>query len=109
MPHNIDFTTITNIKILETNPEGWINPLIIEYGLGLHYNNPAYHWRVKGTTHTFVIPIARLEFLSSGDYAQHFSEALKNFRIDYLDWKINNFSEKWMEEYRDEYRKFILV
>ena len=108
MPHQVDFSKITNIKTLEVNPKGWINPLFVEYGLGLHYNTPSYFWKIKGTNHTFVIPISRLEFLSSGEYKSHFEEVLEGFREDYVEWKKENFNIDWMKEYEKEYSKIIL-
>jgi len=109
MPNRVDFSEIKNIKDISVNPDGWINPLYVEYGLGMHYNLPCYFWRVKNTEHTFVIPIARLEFLSSGEYSKHFKEALEGFREDYLEWKNAGFETKWMQEYRKEYGRFILI
>ena len=109
MPHKANFSTLTNVKLIEVNPEGWVNPLSVEYGLGMHYNTPSYFWRVKDTEHTFVIPISRFEFLSSGEYDKHFEEALEGFREDYLEWKNAGFDQSWMREYRDQYSRFILV
>ena len=97
------------MKTVNVRAEGWIDNTVVEYGLGMHYNLPSYFWRVKGTEHTFVIPISRLEFLSSGEYAKHFKEALEGFRGDYLEWKDSGFETEWMREYRKEYAGFILV
>lgn len=108
MPHKEDFVRVTNLKEIRVNPAGWVNPLFIEYGLALHYNNPSYFWRIKGTEHTFIIAISRLEFLSSGEYANHFQEALEGFREDYIEWKDSEFKESWMKEYQQEYSRFIL-
>ena len=108
MPHKVDFTKVTNVKTIKVNPKGWVSPLFVEYGLFLHYNVPSYFWRVKGTDHTFTIPIARFEFLSAGDYSSHFEEALEGFRGDYLDWKDLNFTELWMKEYKKEFSSFII-
>ena len=108
MPNNHDFSSLRSIKTLEINPTGWVNPLIIEYGIGDQLG-PTYFWRVKRSKHTFVIPVLRLDFISSGDYATHFTEVLERFRNnDYAAWKKDGFSTSWMQEYEENYRKFIL-
>jgi hypothetical protein len=108
MPNFYDFSTLRNIKELEINPLGWINPLTVEYGIGDQLG-PTFFWRVKGTKHTFVIPVLRLDFISSGDYANHFTSVLQNFREkDYTSWKKEGFSTPWMREYEQDYRNYIL-
>lgn len=108
MPNNYDFSTLQNIKTIEINPNGWINPLTIEYGIGDQLG-PTCFWKVKETKHTFVIPILRLDFISSGDYGKHFTEVLESFRNkDYAQWKEVNFITPWMQEYESDYRRFIL-
>lgn len=108
MPNKVDFSRVTNLKKISINPRGWVNPLFVEYGLDLYFSVPSYLWRVQGTHHTFVIPIARLEFLSSGEYGQHFEMALENFREEYLGWRERGFDLDWMREYQTEYSRFIL-
>jgi len=108
MPNNYDFSTLNDIKTVEINPNGWINPLTIEYGTGEHMISSCF-WRVKGTKHTFEIPISRLDFISSGDYGRHFTEVLESFQEnDYIKWKEGGFVSDWMREYEAEYRRFIL-
>jgi len=107
MPNNYDFSTLTDVKEMIVNPEGWVNPLTIEYGLGYHKENMSYHWRVKGTKHTFVIPVIRLDYLTEGDYAKHFEEALKGFREDFQGWAEGGFSTPWMQDYRKDFSRFI--
>jgi hypothetical protein len=63
---------------------------------------------VEGTSHTFVISISRMEFLSGGEYKSHFEEALTGFRRDYLEWRNEGFKIQWQKEYYEEYSKFIL-
>lgn len=109
MPNWVDFEKITNVKQIPVQVDGWIDNLSVEYGLGMHVDLPCYFWRVTGTKHTFVIPISRMEFLSSGDYASHFKIALQGFREDYLEWKNSGFSLDWQREYRKEFGRFILV
>jgi len=107
MPNNYDFSGIKDLKIVEVHPEGWISPLFVEYGSYLHGGVPSYFWRVRGTQHTFVIPILRMDFLSKGEYAKHFEEALSAFREDYIGWSKEGFYSEWMSEYREQYKSFI--
>jgi hypothetical protein len=112
MPYNFDFTKLKNIKIAKINPIGWFNPLYVEYGIcddaeirGI----PSYCWRVKGTKHTFVISVIRMDFLSSGNYEKHFEQTLENFREDYILWKEDGFITEWSQEYRQQYSDFIII
>jgi len=113
MPNNFDFSKVENIKTIEVNPQGWITPLYIQYGIGndiKHFSQiPSYFWRVKGTLHTFVIPVSRMDFLSRGDYKKHFENALESFREDYLAWKEEGFVSEWSREYCEQYSEFIIV
>lgn len=107
MPNNYDFNKLANVKAVEVNPDGWISPLFVEYGTGFHGEVPAYFWRVKGTKHTFVIPILRMDYLSQGDYEKHFKETLSVFREDYKGWSEEGWYADWMQEYRDQFSGFI--
>jgi len=114
MPHNFDFSKVKNLKTLEVNPNGWISPLIIEYGIvdgdGDQINNViSYYWRVKGTLHTFVIPVIRMDYLSSGNYKKHFEDALEKFREDYISWKEQGINAGWVNEYYSQYSRFIII
>ena len=109
MPYNHDFSNIRDLHNLEIHPEGWINPIWIEYGMGLHGNVPSYFWRVKGTKHTFVIPVLRMNFLSSGEYEKHFEDTLKTFREDYIEWEKEGWITEWSQEYRDQFSRFISI
>jgi hypothetical protein len=112
MPNNLDFLEFNNVKTIEVNPEGWVSPLYIEYASAKEqkiYGSTSYFWRVKGTTHTFVIPTIRMDFLSSGDYKAHFNEILEIFREDYIIWKAEGFTTDWAKEYRQQFQHFILI
>jgi hypothetical protein len=109
MPHEYDFSKLNSTQQMEVHPKDWVEPLFVEYGMGIHGSTPAYFWRVKGTKHTFVIPVLRMNFLSSGDYEKHFSEALEIFRNDYIDWKNQGWITEWMQEYRKQFSGFISV
>lgn len=113
MPHNFDFSKIENIKTIEVNPQGWITPLNVEYGMyedaNVYGGITSYFWRIKGTLHTFVIPISRMDYISSGDYKKHFENALESFREDYLTWKEEGFGTEWAKEYYRQYSRFIII
>jgi hypothetical protein len=109
MPYIYDFSKLTSIQQMEVCPKGWVEPLFIEYGMGVHGTTPSYFWRVKGTKHTFVIPVMRMNFLSSGDYKKHFEESLEVFREDYIDWSQMEWTADWMKEYRQDFSKFIAL
>jgi hypothetical protein len=108
MPNFYDFNKLIDIKTVEVNPVDWISPLFVEYGID-DSNLPMCRWRVKGTRHTFAIPVTRLDFISSGNYKKHFTIVLENFKDEYLEWKEQNFQINWQQEYRQEYWKFIIV
>jgi hypothetical protein len=109
MPNIYDFSKLEDVKEIVVNPEGWIKPLTVEYGFGYHKEAMSYHWRVKGTQHTFVIPVGRLDYLTEGDYAKHFEEALEGFREDYKGWAEGGFESPWMQAYRTDFSKYISI
>jgi len=115
MPNNFEFSKLKDVKTMEVNPEGWVTPLHVEYGVsddinaGVYGDIPSYYWRVKGTTHTFVIPIIRIDFLSSGDYKKHFENALETFREDYISWKNEGFITEWARDYRKQFSRLIII
>lgn len=108
MPNFKDFSDINDIKEIEVSPKGWVNPLFIEYGIDSDIKGVEYFWRVKGTKHTFVIPLRRMNYLSSGDHAKHFTEILEKFKDEYDSWKDYEEIPPWVGEYQNEYRYFIL-
>ena len=108
MPNKQDFSIFKDIRSIRLDEvDGWVTPLYVEYGSGFHGGVPSYFWRVRGTEHTFVIPIMRMDFLSKGDYEAHFKEALSGFRKDYKEWADTGFVHEWMQEYREQYGDFI--
>jgi len=112
MPNNFDFSQLQNVQTIEVNPNGWVSPVYIEYGTMQDikmFGTLSYYWRVKGTQHTFVIPVIRMDFLSSGNYKQHFENVLETFKEDYLIWQNEGFNTQWSKEYRDQYSRFIVV
>lgn len=112
MPNNFDFSEIKDLTIIEVNPDGWVKPLFIEYGTLNDikiFGKMSYYWRVKGTTHTFVIPTVRMDYLSGGNYKQHFKDVLEIFREDYINWEKEGFITKWSKEYFNQYSKFIII
>ena len=109
MPNNYDFKNLDNIKEVNVNPEGWVNPITVEYGVSYHGEVLSYFWRVKGTKHTFVIPVIRIDYLSEGDYEKHFKEVLEGFREDYKGWASEGWYADWMQQYRSEYSRYITL
>jgi len=109
MPKQCDFSILENVQQIEVNPIGWINPIVVQYGVGNHVEALSYFWRVKGTEHTFIIPIVRMNFISEGNYATHFEEVLEEFREDYKKWASEGFYTEWMQAYRGEFSKFISI
>jgi hypothetical protein len=109
MPNNYNFDGIRDLRTVEVNPQGWISPLFVEYGSDLYGGIPSYFWRVKGTQHTFLIPILRMDFISKGEYVKHFNEILEAFREDYIGWSKEGWYAEWMQQYREDYRSFITL
>jgi len=107
MPNNYDFSTLENVKVIEVKPEGWISPLFVEYGSGFQGGISSYFWRVRGTQHTFVIPIVRMDYLSQGEYEKHLETALTAFREDYIGWAEEQWYAEWMQEYKEDFSSFI--
>jgi len=111
MPNNYDFSNLNDVKEILIHPQGWVNPLIVEYGQGYpaHSETQSYHWRVKGTKHTFVIPVVRMNFITEGKYETHFEEALEGFREDYKGWAEEGWYADWMQAYREDFSRFIAL
>ena len=113
MPFNFDFNRkLTDIKTIDITPNGW-TPLTIEYCCAqarVYDTMTSVCWRIKGTTHTFTIYENRLNKISNGDYAKHFTETLELFREDYLSWFKNKEYEEceWRNEYEQQYSRFII-
>ena len=108
MPNNFDFSNLKFKNEMLINPVGWINPLCVEYGIG-GYPEDSYYWRVKNTSHTFVIPAKRINYITLGNYDKHFEEALQAFREDYIDWSREYFAIPWQQEYYDQFHRFIII
>jgi len=112
MPNNVDFSKFDNISTVEVNPIGWVNPLHVEYTIAednVIFGQLTCFWRVRGTYHTFTIPMIRLDFLSSGNYTQHFENILENFREDYISWQEQGIQSEWVREYLHQFSKFIVI
>lgn len=108
MPFRKDFTVLWGRGELNVAPEKW-TPLTIEYGYGHAGTIINMFWRVKGTSHTFRIPITQLNEISKGDYESHIEEFLEIFMQDYLEWATQGFPEEWMREYHQEYKNCIIL
>jgi len=108
MPFHQDFNELYGRGEMTVQPEGW-EDLTIEYGYGDISQVRNFYWRVKGTKHTFRIPLQLLNEHSKGNYEEHIAYVLENFRTDYLSWGAQGFPETWMVEYHREYRNFVQI
>ena len=114
MPNNFNFSNcISEIKTVEINPRGWRGPIVIEYAEAqVNKYDPMLSivWRVQGTQHTFSIYERRLNVISNANYKAHFTEALENFREDYLSWFRTEGWEvtPWVKEYQQQYGNLII-
>jgi hypothetical protein len=107
MPHHCDFSEFDKIYEIEIDVIGWVSPLNIEYSYVMDFEDTKLYWRVKGTTHTFTIPVTELNKISKGNITQHLQQALTVFRDDVVKWTVEGLKEKWMREYSYMYRNFI--
>jgi hypothetical protein len=114
MPYIYNFSNIlSDLHTVSVNPKGWKTPLFVEYGISqVNKYDPMLSvvWRVKGTTHSFVIPEQRLNVMSNGNYIEHFNKTLVAFREDYLSWfKDEYYSQcEWKKEYEEQYKDYII-
>ena len=114
MPYIFDFSTgLSEVNTVSVNVNGWKSPVQIEYVVAqANKYDPLLSivWRVKDTTHSFVIPEQRLNVISHGNYNEHFKKALEAFRKDYLSWFTDEEYSgcEWREDYRLQYERFII-
>jgi hypothetical protein len=106
MPFYKDFNELWGRGELKVTPRKW-KPLIIEYGYGYVGTLINMFWRVKGTRHTFRIPVNILNEHSQGNYEKHIEEFLEIFRNEFLEWVASGLTEEWMREYHAEYKNYI--
>lgn len=113
MPFVFNFDwSVGDIRTVEIYPNGWVNPITIEYIVAQAHKYDttlSVVWRVKGTTHCFTISEQKLNVLSRGDYKKHFTEVLENFREDYLSWFTDDYYKdvEWKYEYKEQFGRFI--
>lgn len=108
MPFHQDFTELYSHNELDVHPVGWTK-MVIEYGYGYIASQQNFYWRVKGTQHTFRLPVYILNEHSKGNYEEHIEYVLENFRHEYLSWAAQGFPAEWMVEYHKEYKNFIEI
>lgn len=106
MPNFKDFGDLWGKSELSVTPHKW-KPIKIEYGYSYVGTLINMFWRVKGTRHTFRIPVNQLNEHSQGNYEKHIEEFLEIFRNEYLSWVAQGLSEEWMREYHNEYKNCI--
>ena len=113
MPFVFDFKPyLSEIHTVDVSPKGWKSPVTVEYIIAqAHRYDPVVPvvWRVKGTSHCFTIGEQRINLISNGNYKKHFTEALENFRKDYLSWfKDEEYrNAEWKYEYERQFGRFI--
>lgn len=103
---------LTDIKTVDVDVKGWKGTVTVEYvvsQVNKYDTMLSVVWRVKGTTHCFVIPEQKLNVMSNGDYKKHFKEALAGFRADYLSWFTDEDYDgcEWRNEYKQQYGRLI--
>lgn len=103
---------LTDIQTVDVNADGWENTVTIEYvvtQVNKYDTMLSVVWRVKGTTHCFVIPEQKLNVMCNGDYKKHFKQALEGFRADYLSWFTDEEYDRceWRDEYKQQYGRLI--
>jgi len=108
MPFHKDFSQLWGHGELKVFPKKW-KECTVEYGYGYVGTLINVFWRIKGTQHTFRIPLLQLDEISKGDYESHIERFLEIFREDYLSWAAQGFSEEWMRDYHKEYRNYIEI
>lgn len=99
---------VQEVKVTRIQPKGWY-PIDIEYGLSLFGQSESYQlcWRIVNTQHIFRIPLQAFYEYAKGDYEGHFKTVLETFRIDYLNWYKQGFTEEWMQNYRRQFKNYI--
>lgn len=117
MPFNYTFPPNSNIHRVKVRPTGWNGEITIEYtSAQINPYDPmrSIAWRVVGTQHTFTIYEQRINVLSKGNYANHFTDVLEKFADQYQKWfeptdeiSYNTDGVDWREEYKQQYGKFI--
>jgi hypothetical protein len=114
MPFNFDFSLAQgDMHTAEISPKGWNGPLTIEYIVAQAHKFDtmvSVVWRVKGVDHCFTIPEQRINQLSHGNYAEHFTKALEAFRLDYLSWfRDEQYKDcQWKYDYQRIFGKHII-
>lgn len=103
---------IGETKRLTISPNGWINPIEIEYGVAHAKQFDTMNsivWHVVGTKHYFSIYEPYMASYAKEGYAAHFKKVLESFRQDYLLWQEDEYYQgcAWADEYRKEFARFI--
>ena len=106
MPYYKDFDELSFRGSFGLEPEGW-QPLTIEYGYEEIGNAQFFFWRVAETRHTFKIAVTTLNAESGGDYFTHIEKFLVQFRDEMLGWTLQGIEADWVQEYINEYNKWV--
>lgn len=108
MPFHQNFEELYAKGEMHVKPNGWAE-LDIDYGYTDIGRQKNFCWRIKGTQHTFRIPLTSLNEFSQGNYEHHIEYVLENFRQEYFSWAAQGFPAKWMVEYHREYSNYIQI
>jgi hypothetical protein len=106
MPFHKNFDELDYTGEYHVEPDGW-EPLTIEFGYENIGNAQYLFWRVKGTRHTFKLPVSQFTYQSNGDPGKYFREFLENFREEMLGWTVQGITAEWVYEYTKEYNSYV--
>lgn len=95
-------------KTVVVNPTGWVNNLIIRYGVSVHAGVSYLCWKIDGIDHIFRIQAAIVYEKHGLNFTDHFILTLKVFREDYKSWESDGFLQDWMKRYEKLFNTFII-
>lgn len=107
MPHYGNLENTYNRNEIKLELDGWINPVIVEYGY-IDLNDVLYlHWTIKGTSHIFTIQAQQANKMNS-NLDEHFKVTLDVFKDDFLNWAKEDFKYDWQKEYAKIFKSFLI-
>lgn len=108
MPTNYDFSYLENQETLELDIPGWKEVKITFATTANATQEQTIYWRVNNTEQTFKVYLSYMLEYFKDDYEEYFTKLLTDFRKNYKKWEEINFMEPWMQEYRDQFGKYII-
>ncbi len=106
MPYHKDFNELEIRGEFQLEPDGWV-PITVEYGYGTIISAQYIFWRVKGTQHTFKLPVSEFNYKSNGDPEDYIRRFLEKFREEMLGWTFQGIKADWVKEYTIEYNNYV--